>query len=139
MSKVLQKACKELRVVTVEARQMIGAIAGPREWADTRQSWLAKAARRLGFPYARTANIWYGRARLIRAEEWITLNQTIADLNKRAAERQGDIADAQGMARSRIAASVDLAGPPRVDGGPAVQTGPGAVDPAGGRSVRPGR
>lgn len=99
MSKELQKPCKESQVVTVEAQSMLCTIAGPRNWSDTRQSWLAKAARRLGWPYARTSNIFYGRARLIRAEEWIRLNEELAALNKSAQQRQKALHDISILAR----------------------------------------
>ena len=84
----LQKSCKESRVVTADARELLIGIAGRRDWSDTRQSWLAKAARRLGWPYSRTSNIFYGRARLIRAEEWIALNEQFSALTKSAQQRQ---------------------------------------------------
>jgi len=88
MSKVLQKACKELRVVTAEARSLVIEIAGPRQLGDTTESMLARAARRLGFQFARTSNIYRGRARIIRAEEWIRLNEEAAALRDSAKARR---------------------------------------------------
>ena len=84
----LQKPCKGSEMITADARSMLCAVAGNRDWSDTRQSWLAKAARRLGWPYSRTSNIFYGRARLIRAEEWIALNEQFSALTKSAQQRQ---------------------------------------------------
>lgn len=41
-------------------REFVGVVAGPREWSDTRQSWLARAARRSGLTYRTIKSIWYG-------------------------------------------------------------------------------
>lgn len=89
MSKVLQKACKELRMVTAEAALMVRELAAPSGWTDNRKSGIARVARLLGWTYARTSNVLYGRARLIRAEEWITLNDRF-DALKRADNEHRD-------------------------------------------------
>jgi hypothetical protein len=41
-------------------RELVTAVAGPRDWADTRESWLARAARRAGISYRQMKAIWYG-------------------------------------------------------------------------------
>lgn len=41
-------------------RELIAAVAGPREWSDTRQSWLSRAARRSGLTYRTIKSLWYG-------------------------------------------------------------------------------
>lgn len=41
-------------------RELVAAVAGPREWSDTRESWLARAARRAGISYRSVKAIWYG-------------------------------------------------------------------------------
>lgn len=41
-------------------RALIGAVAGPRQWSDTRESWLNRAARRSNLTYRTIKAIWYG-------------------------------------------------------------------------------
>lgn len=41
-------------------RDLIAAVAGPRSWSDTRESWLARAARKAGISYRQTKSLWYG-------------------------------------------------------------------------------
>ena len=76
------KSCRELHRMSVaaEARSMVAAIAGERGWGDTRESWIGKAALRLGFSYPRTRSIFYGRAKL-SADEYIALCRAIEQLN----------------------------------------------------------
>lgn len=71
----------------VRMREYIAAVAGPREWSDTRESWLARAARRTGISYRQIKAIWYGEitdphhrsARLLRdAAELAGQYETIA-------------------------------------------------------------
>ena len=120
----LQKPCKEQRVITADARSMLCAVAGQRDWSDTRQSWLAKAARRLGWPYSRTSNIFYGRARLIRAEEWITLNEQFAALTKSARERQELLDDLSILSGAGAPVAGENTRPAGMEGGNAGQAGP---------------
>lgn len=134
--KVLQSSCKGLQVVVIEAQQMLKEVAGPRAWSDTRQSWLARAARRLGFSYARTSNIYYGRARIIRAEEWIRLNDEAEQLKKSAQQRQEALHDLDLLARAAVAARGEAARPMGVERGKPGEAGPRPVDPAAGRPVR---
>lgn len=86
------------------ARDLLCAIAGPRGWNDTRESWLAGAARKLGFGYRRTRAIFYGEARIIRAEEWQRLNDEFAALNASAERRRGMLDELEILARSGPAA-----------------------------------
>lgn len=41
-------------------RDVIATVAGPRTWTDTRESWLARAARRAGINYRAAKALWYG-------------------------------------------------------------------------------
>ena len=41
-------------------RELVSAVAGPRQWSDTRESWLARAARKTGISYRTIKAIWYG-------------------------------------------------------------------------------
>jgi len=121
MSKVLEKASK---VVSAQARDLLCAIAGPRGWNDTRQAWLAKAARRLGFGHRRTKAIFYGEARVISADEWCVLQETLAELTRSAAARQGTIHELEILARSRASEAGKNPRPLGVGSDPAGKAGP---------------
>jgi hypothetical protein len=41
-------------------QELVAAVAGPREWGDTRQSWIARAARRANISYRQARAIFYG-------------------------------------------------------------------------------
>ena len=41
-------------------RELVAVVAGPRGWSDTRESWLARAARRAGVNYRTIKTIYYG-------------------------------------------------------------------------------
>jgi hypothetical protein len=41
-------------------QKLVAAVAGPREWGDTRQSWIARAARRANVSYRQARAIFYG-------------------------------------------------------------------------------
>src|SRR5690606_14464749 len=58
------------------------------EWSDTRESWLARAARRLGIEPGRAASLFYRKARAIRADEYLTLRARVAALKEAAIRRQ---------------------------------------------------
>ena len=44
----------------VSGRELIAAVAGPKGDFDTRQSWIARAARRVGISYRQARAIFYG-------------------------------------------------------------------------------
>lgn len=71
-----------------DARRCIIAAGGPREWNDTRESWLARAAWRLGITAGRAASIFYGKARQVPAGEYIALLQRAAALDEAANQRR---------------------------------------------------
>lgn len=56
-----------------DCRDLLTLAAGERGWNDTRESWLARAARRVGMDYSRAYNIFYGRSRRIEAAEYLSL------------------------------------------------------------------
>ena len=97
MSKMLEKASK---MVSAQARELLCAVAGPRGWNDTREAWLAKAARRLGFGHRRTKAIFYGEARVISAEEWMRLQDEFSALTRSAQQRQETLHELSILARS---------------------------------------
>ena len=80
MSKELQKACKELRVITVEAQEAIWRLA-PRDWIGKRKAAIAGVARDLGWSFARTWNIAHGRARRIDAHEMDSLRERVVAID----------------------------------------------------------
>lgn len=87
--------------VRTEARLMVAALAGPREWNDTRESWLARAARSIGLSHARTRNIFYYRARTITAEEWILLTQRIDALKAAQRRHEGESDELRALLRNQ--------------------------------------
>lgn len=129
MCKVLQKTSKDLRVFTVEAQQLVWSLA-PRDWIGKRKAAIASVDRKLGWPFSRTWNIAHGRARVIRAEEWIRLNDEAAALKQSARERQEALHDLDLVARAAVAARREAARPMGMDGDEQVDTRPHARRPA---------
>lgn len=123
MNKRLQKTCKELRVITVEAQEAIWQLA-PRDWIGKRKAAIAMVARRLGWEFPRTWNIAHGRARVIRAEEWIRLNEELTALSKSAQQRQEALNDISVLARTAARAAGEAARPLGVEGHAAGEAGP---------------
>ena len=44
----------------LSVRELVEAVAGPRQWSDTRESWFSRAARRSKLSYRTIRAIWYG-------------------------------------------------------------------------------
>ena len=84
-------------------RNLIASVAGPRSWSDTRESWLARAARRAGISYRQVKSIWYG--------EITDPHHRSVRLLRDAAEKYGAIAQAIDpvIYREEVAALLDLA------------------------------
>jgi len=59
----------------------------PPQLHDNRKSWLARAARTLGWGERRTKALFYCEARIVTAEEWKTLNERLNAAKKRERER----------------------------------------------------
>lgn len=129
MSKNSDKSSKDCEMVTIEASALVATAAGPREWSDNRKSWLARAARRLGFTYSRTRSIYYGEARIIRAEEWIRLNEEADSLKRSAQQRQEALHDLDTLARSAVAARREDTRPLGVASDEPVRAGSGSRRP----------
>lgn len=53
--------------------------AGPRDWNDTRESWLARAARKLGVSHRRAKSLFYGTARTITGDEILAAAKLMQD------------------------------------------------------------
>lgn len=87
-------------------RELIAAVAGPRQWSDTRESWLARAARGARLPYRTIKALWYG--------EITDVNHRSARLLRDAAEKYENIASALNQSDAEfhcadIAALLDMA------------------------------
>ena len=80
-------------LVRERLRAAIETAAGDADWRDTREAWLARAARRLGLTAGRCRRIWYGEARRIDAAEYVALTARAAELAERAAARRRRAAD----------------------------------------------
>lgn len=88
-SKVSDQLSKRRTVnINAEARDMLWAVCPP-GIHDNRKSWLARAARLLGFGHRRTKAIFYCEARVITAHEWRVLNERL-DALKNAEKRHGE-------------------------------------------------
>lgn len=107
MSNELPKTRENLHVSTVEAQQIIWALA-PRDWIGKRKAAIAKVSRDLGWKFSRAWNVAHGRARLIRAEEMDRLRLQLEQATKSADMRRGvanDISIGIATARADFAAS----------------------------------
>lgn len=59
----------ESRFGVSEVRKAIATVAGPKDWSDTRESWLARVPRRVKTVSFRTVKaLWYGE--IADAEHW---------------------------------------------------------------------
>jgi hypothetical protein len=49
------------KLVKMSVREAINVLAGPRDWGDTRDSWLARAAKKVdGVSFRTIRSLWYG-------------------------------------------------------------------------------
>jgi len=133
VSKVLETSAA---MINAQAREMLATVAGQRGWSDTRESWLARAARRLGFGHRRTRAIFYGEARRITAEEWLRLTEEAEALKRSAAERQEALNDLDLLAGACASARREDARPMGVDCHATGKPRPGALGAAGKRPLR---
>ena len=74
--------------IVEEARDMLALAAGPLRLGDTQQRGIERAARALGIPFSRAANIWQRKARLIEAAEFLNMKARIAELRERQAKQR---------------------------------------------------
>lgn len=61
-----------------EASSLVRRVAEPRDVGDSVKAAIVRAARRLGFPFSRTKDLWYGDARRIDAAEMDRLRDLAA-------------------------------------------------------------
>jgi hypothetical protein len=128
MSKRLEKVSE---MICDEAKALLCAVAGPRGWNDTRDAWLSRVARRLGFGHRRAKAIFYGEARIIRAEEWKRLNEEFAALTRSAQQRRETLHDISILARTPTPPTREDPRPLGMDGSAAGATGPWGKRSAG--------
>jgi hypothetical protein len=57
----------------VRARDMLCDLSGPRGWNDTRESWLARGARRAGLSLRRARAIFYQEPIRLTADEYVSI------------------------------------------------------------------
>lgn len=60
---------------TVKARDMLCDLSGPRGWSDTRESWLARGARRAGLSIRRARAIFYQEPIRLDADEYLAIER----------------------------------------------------------------
>ena len=112
-------------------RELVASVAGPRQWSDTRESWLARAARRAGISFRQAKALFYGEirdpnhksARLMRdaaAAQFESLSDVLEQID-------ADFHRAQIDAHRNLARTLRGASHPRRD-----QAGPGNDPTAGG-------
>jgi len=71
--------------IALEMRDAVIMAGGNRSWSDTRQAWLARAARVLGITPRRAQSLFYQKARAIPAWEADNIRLQIAQLRARQA------------------------------------------------------
>ena len=100
-----------VRVVTalsIEMRERLITLAGPRAWSDTRESWLARGARRAGITYRTAKSLFYcetpdPKSSVVERVRAATAEQEANNARKEYAELCGRIA--------RLEATVALQNP----------------------------
>lgn len=69
-------------------RKYIITAGGNRQWDDTRESWLARAAWRLGITPARATTLFYRKVKIIPAHEYETLKGRVEELEMAMERRE---------------------------------------------------
>jgi hypothetical protein len=100
------------------ARDMLCELSGPRGWNDTRESWLARGARRAGLSLRRARAIFYQEPIRLEADEYLgiernwkaatqsveTISHLAREANGRASDRNGSGSEAaEGEGRHAVA------------------------------------
>lgn len=103
----------------VRASEMFKAVCGPRNWNDTRESWMARGAARCRLTLRRARAIVYQEPIRLTADEYVAIQTAFDEFNCRLA-----------MADAAMAAISDLARPPASQaGGSAPGPGREAAEP----------
>ena len=117
---------------TVRARDMLCDLSGPRGWNDTRESWLARGARRAGLSLRRARAIFYQEPIRLDADEYLAIERAHQTAHAAVASLQSLAGHAALRAGQADAAS---------GGGADCESGPAhrQEHPAADAAVRPGR
>ncbi len=83
-----------------EVRALIEQAGGRREWSDTRDSWLAKAAQRLGITHGRAKSLFYRKVKAIPAHEFLNIRARAEALQQRDEHRRAYIEETRTLAES---------------------------------------
>lgn len=81
----------------------------PPSITDNRKSWLARAARSLGWGQRRTKALFYCEARVVTAEEWKTLNERLNAAKQRERQQEERSNDQLRMAAGGMGRDLPLA------------------------------
>lgn len=68
------------------AREMLCELAGPRGWHDTRESWLARGARRAGLTLRRARAIFYQEPLRLTADEYLGIQRAYTAAHEAVAQ-----------------------------------------------------
>lgn len=66
--------------IAADCRRFVIQAGGSRQWSDTRESWLARAAHHLGIPHRRAKALFYREVQNIPAHEYLTLKARCENL-----------------------------------------------------------
>lgn len=88
MSKRLDQLSKDSEMSVEQIMPALLFAAVPPMPHDNRKSWLARAARTMGWGQRRTKALFYCEARIVTANEWRTINERLDAAKQR--ERQRD-------------------------------------------------
>jgi hypothetical protein len=77
-----QTECSDMSSVS-EASLLVQRVAAPRECSDSIKAAIGRAARRLGWKFTRTKDIWYAHARRIDAAEMDALREAAGRVEAR--------------------------------------------------------
>jgi hypothetical protein len=91
------------------ARKMVIALAGQRNWSDTREAWLARVARQVGLSARRIRAIFYQEPIRLSADEYISIQSRFARLDLDIETADALVAQASGMARLAPSGTGELA------------------------------
>lgn len=88
-------------------RELVAAVAGPREWGETRESWLARSARMAGVTYRQAKAVFYGEITDDDHRSVRRMKQAARELRGRR-EAQELAAQFESIARSAHEADTDF-------------------------------
>ncbi len=93
-----------------EVRRCIQVAGGDRQWDDTRERWLWRAAKRLGLEPGRVTTLFYRKAKSIPAHEYLTIQARARALQKQHEERRRYVQETQELAKASGSTAAILLG-----------------------------